>query len=93
MLPLPFDPHRLKVRVLRLRMVGNQLLHSQLTMNSVLDGILALTVVQILSCRYKHVCLHCSQQHKGKSCSGAAGSSTKNNDHFTRSNGDCANQT
>ena len=29
------------------------------------------------SCRYKHVCIHCSQQHKGKSCPGATGSSTQ----------------
>lgn len=29
MLPLPFDQHRVKVRALRLRMVGNQLPHSQ----------------------------------------------------------------
>ena len=27
------------------------------------------------SCWYKHICIHCSQQHKGKSCPGAAGSS------------------
>ena len=29
------------------------------------------------SCRYKHVCINCSQQHKGKACPGNAGSSTQ----------------
>lgn len=29
------------------------------------------------SCRYKLVCIHCSQQHKGKSCPGATGASTQ----------------
>ena len=41
-------PH-LKLLTLRLQLVRNQLLHSQPMTNSVLDGILAPTVVQILS--------------------------------------------
>lgn len=44
-----FDPPRLKVRVLRLQMVGSQLPHSQPTTSSVRDGILAPTVAQIHS--------------------------------------------
>ena len=49
MLASLFDPHRRKVRVLRLQMVGSQLPHSQPRTSSALDGILAPTVVQILS--------------------------------------------
>ena len=29
------------------------------------------------SCRYKHVCIHCSQPHKGKRCTGVAASSSQ----------------
>ena len=48
MLLSPSDPHRPKVRALRQRMVRNRLSHSQPTTNSVLDGILAPTVVPTL---------------------------------------------
>ena len=30
----------------------------------------------IQSCKFKHVCIHCSQQHKGKACTSVAGSSS-----------------
>ena len=30
----------------------------------------------IQSCKFMHVCIHCSQQHKGKACTSVAGSSS-----------------
>lgn len=41
--------------------------------------ILVLTVAQTLSlqCRFKHVCIHCSQPHKGKARTSVAGSSRR----------------
>lgn len=83
MLPSLFDPHRLKARVLRLRMVGSQLPHSQPTTKFVLEGILAPTVAQIHSLVGTSMLASIVPNNiKGSHALAPRGLVLKHNDHF-----------